>query len=720
MKSFHDEFSPYAQAVAKALLGQPNASLSKSTELRFGNRGSMAVDLGKGTWFDNERGAGGGVLDLIVYRGEAGTKAEAVRWMEREGIKLPDAAKQQERLVKTYPYLDEYGQVLFEVCRFEPKAFKQRRPNAGARGGWTWSVKDVRQVPYRLPHLLATPDAVVFVVEGEKDADALATLGLVATCNAGGAGKWPDTITKCLMGRRVCILPDNDEPGHAHAAKVATKLRGVAADVRVLELPGLPLKGDVCDWLASGGNAEKLLQLTKSAPLPQIAAEGELIAPERIAPPENSDDALALEFVQRAADVRWSHGLGWMIDNGVTWTRDDNMQRYDLARRVCRVAASRTDDKGEAKRLASARTVNATLSLAQTDPAIVVPPAVWDSDKMALNTPAGIVDLKTGALRTRGVEFVTQAARVAPDFNGPCPTWHRFMRQVFVDDVELIEFMQRSMGYWLSGDRREQVIHFLYGLGANGKSVLTEFVQWLGGSYTLKLPASALMQSKGERHPTELAQLRGKRLAVSSELDENSFFNESLIKELTGDNTLTARFMRADFFEFEMQQKHVIVGNFKPRLRGGDPAIARRMLLVPFNARFHGLDRDPHMLDKLKAEAPAILAWIIEGAVKWHRGGLAIPNSVRDASADYMADHDDMQLWVDACCEMQGECKASHLYTSFGNWKKARGEHAPSQTVWGSRLTTLAGVSKRRSGGIRYSGIQLTHDEMRRVNPWTA
>ncbi|AGU50363.1 putative plasmid/phage primase, P4 family [Variovorax paradoxus B4] len=450
-----------------------------------------------------------------------------------------------------------------------------------------------------------------------------------------------------------------------------------------------------------------------SPPVPANPKQGD---PSPLLPPEYSDDALALDFVQCAANLRWSHGLGWMLDNGVTWARDDNLRRYDVARRVCRIAAAGVAVDAEARRLASARTVNAALSLAQADPGMVVPTSAWDADTMALNTPAGIVDLRTGKLRTRGIEFVTQAARVAPDFAGSCPTWHRFLQQVFVGDGDLIEFMQRSMGYWISGDRREQVIHFLYGLGANGKSVLTEFVQWLGGSYTLKMPASALMQSKGERHPTELAQLRGKRLAVSSELDENSFFNESLIKELTGDDTLTARFMRGDFFEFQMTQKHVIVGNFKPRLRGGDPAIARRMLLVPFNARFQGVERDPYMLDKLKAEAPAILAWIVQGALKWQTDGLAVPASVRDASADYMADHDDLQQWVDECCEMQGEAQAGHLYTSFSNWKKARGEHAPSMTAWGSRITNLRGVSKRRSGGIRYSGIQLTHDEMRRVN----
>jgi len=435
--------------------------------------------------------------------------------------------------------------------------------------------------------------------------------------------------------------------------------------------------------------------------------------PSVILPPEFSDDALAMELVSAAANLRWSHGLGWMLDSGMFWSRDDNLSRYDLARRICRAAASQSDDEGEAKRLASARTVNATLSLAQSDPRIVVPPGEWDANPMLLNTPGGVVDLRTGAMRPRGVDYVTQVTRVAP-VGGPCPTWHAFLEAVFMDSA-LIEFMQRSMGYWLTGDRREQVLHFFYGLGANGKSVLVDLIQWLVGTYTLKLPASALMQSKTDRHPTELAQLRGKRLAISSELDESSFFNESLIKELTGDATLTARFMRGDFFEFVMSQKHVIVGNFKPRLRGGDPAMARRLLLVPFNASFKGTARDPLMLDKLKAEGPAILDWMVAGAVKWAHDGLAVPDSVRNASAEYMADHDDLQLWIDQCCDLTGEARAGDLYRSFGDWKKARGEHAPSQTVWGSRLTTLPNISKRRSNGIQYAGIRLNDDEARRV-----
>nr|WP_288851883.1 phage/plasmid primase, P4 family [uncultured Acidovorax sp.] len=438
-----------------------------------------------------------------------------------------------------------------------------------------------------------------------------------------------------------------------------------------------------------------------------------LAIPQQIEAIENSDDALAMQFVECASNLRWSPGLGWMIDDCVTWSRDDALHRFDLARQVCRAVAAPIADKAEAeaRRISSAKTVNAVVTLAQSDRRMVIPTSAWDADPLLLNTPGGIVDLRTGKMRERGIEYVTQAASVAPDFSADCSTWIRFLQQVFLGDAAMIEFMQRSMGYWLSGSVREQVIHFLHGQGSNGKSVLSDLIKWIVGSYGVKLTATALMQSRGERHPTELAQLRGKRLALSSELGEHDYFNEALLKELTGDATLSARFMRGDFFEFAMSQKHLIVGNFKPRLRGGDPAIARRMLLVPFNATFKGAAKDMSLPIKLKAEAPAILAWMIRGAVKWHVEGLAVPGSVIDASAEYMADHDDMAQWIAECCEMEGEAKASNLYASFSAWKKARGENAPSQTVWGSRLTAMRGISKRRSGGVRYSGIRLIAKE---------
>lgn len=430
----------------------------------------------------------------------------------------------------------------------------------------------------------------------------------------------------------------------------------------------------------------------------------------RTAPPAFSDDWLAVGFVGAyGSGLRWSSGPGWMLDNGVIWRRDENLSRYDLARRICRTAAARLP-KGDAeqRRLTSAKTVAAVLSLAQSDQRIVVSSNAWDAAPMLLNTPAGVVDLRSGEMRARRADdFMTQATRVAPDFERSTQFFETFMLDVFGGDREMVDFMQRMLGYCLTGDRREQVLFFWHGSGANAKSTLLDLVQWLLDGYALKLPAAALMVTRNDRHPTELAQLRGRRLAIASELDEGQFWNEALIKELTGDEVLTARFMRGDFFEFPMTQKHIIVGNHKPRLRGGDPAIARRLVLVPFEQRFDGARRDKDMPAKLKAEAPAILAWIVRGAVRWHRDGLQIPQRVREASADYLGDHDDLALWLDECCVRAGEAKASDLYASFSAWKRDRGEHPQALTTWGQRMQALSGITRRKSNGIRYSGVRL-------------
>jgi len=435
-------------------------------------------------------------------------------------------------------------------------------------------------------------------------------------------------------------------------------------------------------------------------------------------PPEFSDDSLALQFVARfGAGLRWSPGLGWMHDDGTHWKRDDHLIRFDCARKTVRSQAMLADAKAR-KAITSAKTVNALIFLAQSDPDIVVPAAQWDNDSLMLNTPDGLVDLRTGKIHQRNrQQYLTQLARVSPDTNQRADNWLRFISQVFAEDADTIEFIQRMCGYCLSGDRREQKLFFAHGQGSNGKSTLLDILMWIMGTYALKLPTTALMASRNERHPTELAQLHGKRLAVSNELEEGSFWAEARIKELTGDETLTARFMRQDNFTFTMSHKHLIAGNHKPRLKGGDPAMARRMVLVPFLQKFEGSAKDTKLPEKLKAEAPGIMAWVIEGARKWYADGLAIPSSVECASRDYMAEHDDIAMWIEECCKVEvgTHAKSSELYASFRRWKQSRGEHEPSQTVWGEKMTLVPGLRKVKMTGIMtLKGIDLNATEKAR------
>lgn len=277
-----DVFSPHMEAVAKHLLGEPNRALSSKTEMRFGNRGSMSVDLDKGTWYDNEAGEGGGVLAL-VKRQTGLTNGRAVGFIKEDiGIHIEDdrpvlKPAAPKRIVATYDYFDEDGELVFQVCRYEPKDFRQRRPDPTGREEWSWSVKGVRQVPYNLIDILNLEGrGTVYVVEGEKDADKLKAAGLVATCNAGGAGKWPETFKDFFGGLDVVVIPDNDDAGRNHCDLVALSLKDVAQSVRICELPNLPPKGDVSDWIADGNDPRLLptMQTRPWTPAPPKSAFG--------------------------------------------------------------------------------------------------------------------------------------------------------------------------------------------------------------------------------------------------------------------------------------------------------------------------------------------------------------------------------------------------------------------------------------------------------------
>ena len=288
------DFAEIIGPLARQLLGEP--TMSKPNEWRYGSRGSLSIDLEKGSWFDHETNEGGGVLDLITRETKL-TGQDRIDWLGQHGFTdfephHPNGNgtthPPRARIVASYDYTDEAGELLFQVCRFDPKDFRQRRPDGN--NGWAWSVKGVRHVPYRLPALLENQDCVICIVEGEKDADALWRLGIPATCNPGGAGKWRDELSEFLRGCDVVIIPDRDPqkkhpktnapmfhedgrpilPGQDHARQVAKSLTGIASRVRVLELwqtwLDMPLKGDVSDWIAKGGTADQLYALIAKLP----------------------------------------------------------------------------------------------------------------------------------------------------------------------------------------------------------------------------------------------------------------------------------------------------------------------------------------------------------------------------------------------------------------------------------------------------------------------
>ena len=273
-------FNSLMEPVALRLLGEP--AQKHGHEWRYGSRGSLSIDLAKGHWFDHEANTGGGVFDLIKRQGHE----QPAAWLRREGLLA--TPQPQPRIVKTYGYCDENGTLLFQVVRFEPKGFSQRRPDG--RGGWIWKLQDTRRVPYLLPDLVKAVAAgeTIYVPEGEKDVDNLRAIGFAATTNPGGCKKWRSDYSEHLRGANVVVLPDNHLEGREHGDQVVASLRGMAKRIRVLDIgknwSDCPDKGDVSDWLAAGGSAEKLREMAAALPTILAAADNRSSGPEWAAP----------------------------------------------------------------------------------------------------------------------------------------------------------------------------------------------------------------------------------------------------------------------------------------------------------------------------------------------------------------------------------------------------------------------------------------------------
>ncbi len=436
--------------------------------------------------------------------------------------------------------------------------------------------------------------------------------------------------------------------------------------------------------------------------------EGRALRVPDALPPEFSDEALALRFTARhRADLRHVAAWGkWLIYQNGQWRFDATLEAFSLARAICREAAHGCNDRS-AKAIASAKTVAAVEKLAKADRLHAATVDQWDADPWLLNTPGGVIDLRTGDHQPHErQDYMTKITAAAPE--GECPLWRAFLERVTNGDTELELFLQRVVGYALSGNTREHALFFLYGTGANGKSVFINTIAGVLGDYHTTASMDVFLESKtkNDRHPTELACLRGARLVTATETEEGRRWAESRIKALTGGDRISARFMRQDFFEFTPQFKLLVAGNHKPSLRSVDEAIRRRLHLIPFTVTIPKDERDETLADKLKAEWPGILAWAIEGGVEWGLQGLMPPEAVREATKQYLSAEDAMTLWIEECCKVDVDYTATtaELYKSWRQWCDRTGEFAGSQKRFAQRLDDR-NYQRWRQGGTGRMGF---------------
>jgi putative DNA primase/helicase len=427
-------------------------------------------------------------------------------------------------------------------------------------------------------------------------------------------------------------------------------------------------------------------------------------------PPEFSDEALALRFAeQHASNLRYVAPWGnWLCWDGTRWRFDKTLHVFDRARFICREAASRANDLRVQMAVASANTVAAVERLARADRRLAATTDRWDAIPWLLNTPAGILDLHTGATRPARIDdYATKITGIAP--GGQCPTWQRFLSRVTNDDQGLTAFLRRVCGYALTGITREHALFFLYGTGANGKSVFLSTVISILGDYHTTAGIETFTASKSERHPTDLAHLRGARLVTATETEEGRRWAESKIKALTGGDKIAARFMRGDFFEFVPSFKLIIAGNHLPGLRSVDEAIRRRLHLIPFSVTIPMEERDPQLSEKLKAEWPGILSWMIQGCLEWQRNGLHPPEIVRNATAAYLQAEDAIASWIDERCQLDPQAweTVADLYASWSAWATQAGEPVGSKKNFVQNLEARGYRPHRTHAGRGFYGLRI-------------
>jgi putative DNA primase/helicase len=442
-----------------------------------------------------------------------------------------------------------------------------------------------------------------------------------------------------------------------------------------------------------------------------------------------SDDGNALRLIaehgdrfRRVADMR-----RWFVWDGQRWAldhedRDVRETARQLARRLPKDTAAERSFKRNSM---SATGISGAVRVAETDPAVSIRAAELDAHPELINTPTGVVDLRTGKITTHDPSLLlTRITAHAVDMAAPHPRWDAFLAETFgADDTgrELAAYLQRLAGLALLGSVREHVLPFLYGVGANGKGVITLVLQGIlgdadAGGYAVSAPDGFLMAGRDGKHETEIARLRGARLVVCAEQTSGKRFDESKVKRLTGGDLLTGRFMRGDFFDFAPSHLVWVLSNALPAVREGGPAFWRRVRLIPFR---HVVPEDRWVLDLheqlLAAEGAAILGWAVLGAVAVLAGGLADPAAVVDATREYEISEDTLASFVrDECLLAAGWwCPVGELRARYERHCEEMGAEPLSARALTMRLTSEYPVTRdKATKGLRiYRGISLAAPE---------
>jgi putative DNA primase/helicase len=410
----------------------------------------------------------------------------------------------------------------------------------------------------------------------------------------------------------------------------------------------------------------------------------------------------------------------WFTWDGIRWAADDTGEVKRRAKATVRgilfEAAETEDDKHRheiiehEKRSESEHAIRAMMSLAEFDERIAMRLAEFDARALLFNVKNGTIDLSTREFREhRREDLLTKMSPVQFNRDAIAPTWERFLDEVTERDEERIRFLRRATGYSLTGNVTEHAFFLLFGTGANGKSTFLEVLRFVLGDYAVQADFSTFLATKSNAARNDLARLEGARFVSAIESAPGQRMAENIIKHMTGGDTVTARFLYREHFEFKPQFKLWLATNQKPKIIETDEAIWRRVKLFPFSATIPPENRDHQLLEKLKAEGSGILNWALAGLGDWQAHGLAEPEAVRQATLDYRQHEDVLSHFFDAKLNVhpQAETRASEMYRAYKDWTEAAGEFRLNEREFTTVLRDRGFVHRRNTAGRYWKGVKL-------------
>ncbi|MCR4296247.1 MAG: phage/plasmid primase, P4 family [Elusimicrobia bacterium] len=649
------------------------------------------------------------------------------------------------------PIHDVSGAVAMHVARPDaPRAIGVKRDGTPRIAKYEFPARSrmVLDVPPASRQGLADPSGHLWVTEGSKKADAAVSAGLCCVSiigvwnwrgknDLGGLTALGDWEAVTLKDRNVYVVFDSDVMVKKEVHKALVRFKGFlgsrGAKVWIVYLPDGQggAKQGLDDFLASGGTVAELYEFaTREIRPPRLPHEcpeaGEI---------HETDVGNSLRLVARhGKDMRHSSAVGgWLVWDRSRWAPDGTgeakrraveavMNMYNEAKATSDHDAKMRLYKHAVKSESNGR-VTAMLDLASVHRDVAVSHEDLDTDPYLLTCANGTIDLRSGALRKHDpADLITKWTPIDYDPEAKCALWEWFLTSVMGEDPDMVAFLQRAIGYSLTGDTREDAIFFLHGLGDNGKSTFVEIIQNLTGDYGKGAKFDTFLDRQKGGPTEDLARLRGARLVTAPEAPEGKRFDESLQKELSGGDAITCRELYCPSFTYPPQFKLWFSGNHKPQIRGQDNGIWRRMFLVPFGVAYHdptpenahlpeALKKDPGLPGDLRGELPGILAWAVRGCLEWQKTGLGAPGIVRAATKEYRTEMDTIGAFLDDRCVVSPNARVTcaALYSAFAAWCKESGEYQITSNAFSRKLIERGGVEKCRDtrGAKAFRGVAL-------------